>query len=177
MTAYSATGDTTSAAEGTRIVVAPNCSLSGRQALGLFGTVAGVSLLIALVFTLQGYWPVLPFAGAELLLLGWALGSSQKRGGYREVITVSDGRVTLEKGYASGDWQMEFQRDWMRVELQSLTWNECRVLLCSHGQRVQVGECLTCEERKALYERLHQVLQRQNYRIGTGRGAATPERE
>lgn len=159
MTAYSATGEANSAARDTRIVVAPNCSLSRRQALGLFGAVAGVSLLVALLFTLQGFWPVLPFAGAEILLLGWALASSQKRGAYREVITVNEDRVTVEKGYARGDWQKEFQRDWMRVELQSLAWSDCRVLLCSHGQRVQVGECLTCEERKALYERLRMVLQ------------------
>ncbi len=160
MTVSATAGEIASAAQGTRIVVAPNCSLNGRQALGFFVAVAGVPLLVAVGFALQGYWPVLPFAGAEILLLGWALAGSQKRGAYREVITVAAERVTLEKGYARGEWRMEFPRSWLRVQLHTTAWNESRVLICSHGNRVQVGTCLTCEERKALYERLQQVLGR-----------------
>lgn len=160
MTGCSVAGESIPASQKTRIVVAPNCSLNGREALGFFVAVAGVSLLVALGFAIKGYWPVLPFAGAEIFLLGWALSSSQKRGAYREVITVGENRVRLEKGYARGEWRIEFQRDWAQVKLQSFAWNECRVYVCSHGQRVEVGACLTCEERKALCQRLRQVLKR-----------------
>ncbi len=158
MAAYSATGEEISAARDTRIVIAPNCSLNRRQALGFFAAVAGVSLLIAAGFALQGFWPVLPFAGAEILLLGWALGSSQKHGAYREIITVGADRVIIEKGCARDEWRKEFQRHWICLELQTLAWNDCCVLIGTHGQRIRVGECLTCEERKALYGRLRQAL-------------------
>lgn len=32
---------------------------------------------IAALFTAQGFWPVLPFAGLEILVLGWALACSR----------------------------------------------------------------------------------------------------
>src|SRR5258705_8678146 len=57
-----------------RIELAPNCSLTVRAAAAFFGTLAFVTLAVALLFVVQGYWPVLPFAGLELpgLFLGLA---------------------------------------------------------------------------------------------------------
>ncbi len=44
-----------------------------RGALLFFGSVCFTTFGIAAIATVLGYWPVLPFAGAEMLLLGWAL--------------------------------------------------------------------------------------------------------
>jgi uncharacterized membrane protein YfcA len=52
--------------------LAPHCSLSTRGALLFFGSVCLATFGVAGVATFLGYWPVLPFAGAEMLLLGWA---------------------------------------------------------------------------------------------------------
>ena len=55
---------------------------------------------VAGVATLLGFWPVLPFAGAEMLLLGWALHSNMQRRFERETIDISDAEVVLT--YARG---------------------------------------------------------------------------
>lgn len=158
MTAGSVAGAPVPAKADSRIVIAPNCSLNGREALGFFVAIAGVSLLIALAFAIQGYWPVLPFAGAELALLGWAFARGHRRGRYREVITIDEGCVTLEKGYGPGEWRHEFNRHWVRPRLETRAWRDCHVMLASHGKQIEVGECLTVEERRALYKHLVRAL-------------------
>ena len=44
---------------------------------------------------LQGFWPVLPFAGLEMAVLGWALKTSMDRRHHRETVTVSDDEVRV----------------------------------------------------------------------------------
>src|SRR5688572_24166989 len=58
--------------------------------------VAAATLLIAGFLTLQGYWPVLPFAGIEIALLIWAVRTSMRMGLQRETITITEEYVTVE---------------------------------------------------------------------------------
>lgn len=142
------------------IVIEPNCSLSNRDALLFVAGVGSVSLGVAVLFAWQGFWPILPFAGAEVALLAWAVRHSMRRGRYREVLRVEGSRVTLERGLAKPESCEEFDRYWLRPRLEHDRWQECRVMLGAHGRKIEVGACLTCEERKALYRRLCEVLGR-----------------
>ena len=56
-----------------RIEISPHCSLTTRGAWLFFGSVCVTSFSLAGFVALQGFWPVLPFAGLEMALLGWAL--------------------------------------------------------------------------------------------------------
>ena len=73
------------------IVIAPNCSLSVRGAVLFFLTACAPCFGIAGVLTVLGFWPVLPFAGLEMLLLGAALRISLARRHHRQ--TIVDFRV------------------------------------------------------------------------------------
>ena len=53
-----------------RIELRPNCSLSPRGARLFVLSLAATTFGIAGFFAWQGYWPVLPFAGFEIGLLG-----------------------------------------------------------------------------------------------------------
>ena len=50
-----------------RFVIGPNASLSRRGAMWFMGSVGVVTLGSATGFALKGFWPVLPFAGLELV--------------------------------------------------------------------------------------------------------------
>ena len=145
-------------AQERRIVIAPNCSLNRRQTVIFLVGVGGISLAVAIVFAAQGFWPILPFAGAEISLLVWAMLHSQKRGRYREVVTVRESEVLLERGHAQAEECEAFSRSWVRALLEQGRWRESRVVLAAHGKRVELGACLTIEERKALHKRLQQIL-------------------
>lgn len=160
MTSEATVSNNPQAAGVSRIVIAPNCSLSPSDARLLVAGVGGISLAIAMVFAWRGFWPILPFAGAEIALLAWAVRHSMRRGGYREVLTVDEQTVTLERGLAGPESRDQFSRHWLRPRLEQGRWQECRVLLVSHGNGVEVGACLTSEEKKALFRRLCQLLGR-----------------
>jgi uncharacterized membrane protein len=70
------------------IIVKPNKSATWRTNLYVLIAVSIPSLGAAIGFTLLGAWPILPFAGAELIGLGAALYYVNWKLEYRQVVTV-----------------------------------------------------------------------------------------
>src|SRR6185295_10251587 len=130
------------------IEVRCNASLTRRQALVFFVGTLVASLAIALFWTFKGYWPVLPFAGLELFVLGFALGVSMRRGRYRELITISSDEIVIERGTTHAQERKRLPRTWAQVELVQAThpWYPSRLYLSSHGRRHEVGSVLVESE-------------------------------
>jgi uncharacterized membrane protein len=146
------------------ILLAPNCSLSDRGALLFFGGICCISLGIAGWFTLRGLWPVLPFAGAELLLLGWALRGSLRRRACMQIIAVSDEQVIIETRDHAGVKRIEFPRHWAQVKLRraETALHPSCLTIESHGRSYELGSFLTEEERRGLAGRLRRSVGRIN---------------
>lgn len=142
------------------VEVAPNCSMSWRQALWFYAWVCTASLGIAGAFAWRGYWPVLPFAGLELAVLGLALWVSLQRGSYREVIRIYPDRVVVEKGVRERRANVEFPLHWARVTLRPAPMASfpSQLLISSHGRSCEIGRCLTESERLGLRSRLEQLI-------------------
>ncbi len=79
-----------------QIEICPNCSLSVRGASLFFGSLCFISFGVAGMLAVQGFWPVLPFAGLEMVALGWALRMSLQRRFHRQTITVTENDVRVE---------------------------------------------------------------------------------
>ncbi len=144
-----------------RIVqILPNASLSPRDARFFFWSVVGATVLVSGTAVAAGYWPVLPFAGAELLILALALRHLQRRARYMEVIRISDKKIIVEKGENAIQERLEFVRHWSRVELRrSRAGNHLSHLwITSQGQGCEVGQCLTETERLGLARRLGEFI-------------------
>jgi len=144
-----------------RIELSPNCSLSPTTALVAFGTIAAASLFMALVFTMQGYWPVLPFAGLELAALGWAFWLTRRRARIREYVLFDDARVVVEKRGRRGDTRrIEFPRHWARVRLEPAPrrHHPSRLLIGASGRHCEIGRFLSEADRHSLRERLAELL-------------------
>jgi len=146
------------------IVLSPNCSLTPRGALLFFGSICAVSFGIAGAMALRGLWPIFPFAGLEMLVLGWALRTSLRRRHYAQIITVTDERVAVETRMAQHREQVEFPRHWAQVKLRRADTHlhPSRLTLESHGRSYEVGSFLTEEERRALAARLARTVGRIN---------------
>ncbi len=144
-----------------RIVqILPNASLSPRGALYFFMSVAGATVLVSGSAVAAGYWPVLPFAGAELLLLGLVLRRLQRRARYREVVRISADKIVVEKGENRVQERLEFQRHWSQVQLRrSRAGNHLSHLwIMSQGRGCEIGRCLTETERIGLARRLREFI-------------------
>jgi uncharacterized membrane protein len=164
----------------TRIVIGPNASLDLRGALWFLGSLSALALSVAGVCLWMGFWPVLPFAGAELMAVTAAVWVSLRRNRYREVVSLDDDRVVVEFGQAGAvgganiTSRMEFSRAWTRVSLDAGVnrHDRNRLRLGSSGQWVEIGRCLTDDERAALAARLKELL---STKPALGRMLATRE--
>ncbi len=144
------------------IEIRPNCALSVRGARLFFALASVAPLAIATFLTVRGFWPVLPFAGAELALLGWALHGSLERRHHRQSIWVTEEAVRVEvcrKGHAR---EVVFPRHWARVKLHrpAARLHPSRLTIESHGRQCELGSFLTEEERRGLALRLQRLIGR-----------------
>jgi uncharacterized membrane protein len=146
------------------IALSPNCSLTPRAAALFFGSICIVTLSIATVMALKGLWPIFPFAGLEMLALGWALRVSLRRRHYAQIITVTDEQVAIETREREQHERVVFPRHWAQVKLRRADTHlhPSRLTIESHGRSYEVGGFLTEEERRALAGRLVRSVGRVN---------------
>jgi uncharacterized membrane protein len=142
------------------IVISPNASMSCGQMCVFLLSMFLVSSMIALGFAWVGLWLVLPFAGLEMLVLAVAFYSVLKKSQCREVVYVDHDNVTVQSGRRGPEQQCIFLRAWTQVQLvsPSIRGYPSRLLLRCGGRQVEIGACLTEDEREALGERLNQIL-------------------
>src|SRR5215475_7829759 len=96
--------------EPLRIEIRPNCSLSVRSAQLFFASACVVPFGLGAILALKGFWPVLPFAGLEMALLGWALKVSLERRFHSQTITVTEADVAVESRARAGAERVVFPR-------------------------------------------------------------------
>lgn len=148
------------AAPAYRIELAPNCSLTPASARAFVGGLAFVTFATAGFFALQGFWPVLPFAGLEIGLLYWAVKASMRAGRQRELILVTEDSVVVERRGLARTTRLVFARHWAAVTLRGplAALHPSRLLIESHGRACEVGRFLTEDERRSLAARLRQLV-------------------
>ena len=137
----------------------PNCSLTPRGARVFFAAVCVPTFGIAGFATVLGFWPILPFAGAEMLLLGWALYTNMQRRHVHEFIDVSETEVVIE--YSRGETtRFVFPRHWARVKIRrpKSPLHRGRLVIESHGRACEVGEFLSEEDRQRLAAELRRLI-------------------
>ncbi len=140
-------------AAATHFDLAPHCSLSTRGALLFFAAVCSTTFSVAAIATFLGFWPVLPFAGAEMLLLAWALRANMARRFERERIDVTDQEIVIEYTFANAvPRRIVFPRHWARVKIRrpKSPLHRTQLVIESRGQAWEVGRFLTEEERRQL---------------------------
>lgn len=146
----------------TLLVIRPNASMTVRAAQGVMLVMALVSLSIAGLFTWHGFWPILPFAGLELVALGLALHVSLRRNRYREVIVFDGQRLKVEcgmKGEGAAltvDWARSATR--VLLEVGPHRNDPSRLRLVNGSRSLGLARCLTDEERERLAARLRELI-------------------
>jgi len=137
--------------------LAPHCSLSTRGALLFLASVSVPTFGVAGVATVLGFWPVLPFAGAEIALLAWALKTNMARRFEHEHIEVTETEVSIV--YADAQ-RVVFPRHWAQVKIRrpKSPLHRGQLVIESHGRGHEVGKFLTEEERRQLAAELKLLI-------------------
>jgi uncharacterized membrane protein len=149
--------------EGTEkkvITLMANASLTYKNALLFFIGISFVSLVIAIFFCIIGLWPVLPFSGLELMLLGYCLLLTLKRCRRKEVITITGKTIKVERGIEKPEEKEELPMGWVQVKLEKPQYrgHPTKLAIKSHGKRIEIGRFLVESERKTLAEKLQKML-------------------
>ena len=143
-----------------RIELTPNCSLTPSAAKLFFACTCLFSLVFAMLFVVQGYWPVLPFWALEMLALGLALNASMRNGKYTQTVLITESQISLVTRSRQGAQKQEFARHWTKVRLRSppRRHGTSRLTIESRGRACEVGSFLTEEDRCRLAERLRNLV-------------------
>ena len=156
---YKPEGDT---GEGLRITVCPNRTLSLRGMTVLFAGLTVVVLTIGVGFSLAGAWPVLPFAGLEMLVVGLVLYRLSRHADDHEQIIVDRERFTVIRRRGGCELRDEFQRYWTKVTLERHRgWHPSRLKVGSHGRFIVIAADVNEEERRSLSATLARLLRSQ----------------
>jgi uncharacterized membrane protein len=146
----------------THLVIGPNASLSKRQAWMFMGSLGTLSLAIGGFFALQGFWPILPFAGLELAAVTLALMHSLRRNAYREVVSFGAASIDIAFGLAGrgAGAKLTLSRSGTRVLVEAGPYRNSptRLLLTCGGQTVELGRCLTDIERERIAVRMRELI-------------------
>lgn len=143
-----------------RFELSARCSLTPRTARIFIASFAAGTFAVAGFFALQGYWPVLPFAGLEIGLLIWATRTSMRRGQEHETISISEESVVIQRRSGQIEQRSVFPRHWSKVKLHApqSALHPSRLIVESHGRACEVGRFLTEDERRSLAVRLKQLV-------------------
>jgi len=149
-----------SSASDCTLEIRPNRSLTRGGMVVFFLVVCLVTILISLRFVLLGAWVVMPFAFLEMMVLGGGFYAFEKATAYRELITLRGDELLVRREARNGNQAWTFQPYWAQVILQrdNRSWYPSRLFIRSHGNQVEVGSCLTEEEREELYGDLKRSL-------------------
>lgn len=144
-----------------RFIIRPNRSV-GRKGIIIFFTFVGlVSIGIGLRFWLLGAWLILPVMLLEITGLAIAFYLVQRASRNVETIDLSDNLLRVTRKVKSAVTEWDFQPYWVQVILRpdAISWYPSHLCLRSHGKMLEIGTCLTDEEREQLSEKLKHELQ------------------
>jgi len=162
------------------ITLRPNLSLSWQGNVKVFLLIALCSLLIASVFVMQGPRLVLPFSGAEILLLGASLYVFYRRASRIQLIRLNEHSVVIEQGYRRAEQRVEYPRYWSEFHIESSapTGNSVghkaaklqgieptansipRITISSRQQQTELGAFLGYADKQRLIHALKEITAR-----------------
>ena len=147
------------------IVAEPNRSATWQTNKLVLIVMCCLSGFIATGFAALGAWPVLPFAGLEMLALGSALYYVCWKLRYRHVITFGGDTVRIQKGhyYPRQEWEIDVQDAALSVTPEQHPWEGPAISLFSKGEEISLGEFLNRDDSLALLSHLRGRLRIGNH--------------
>ena len=140
-----------------RLELLSNLSLTLDRLAGVFLVLSTVTLLVALLPTLMGFWPVLAIAILHLGIVGWCFRLAWRGYWHRQVVRIAGDQVTLTDCSARGRLERSWNAAWVRVEIDH-SGTEPRLFLGMHEDRVELGAFVPVDERMEAADWLHRSL-------------------
>lgn len=123
-------------------------SLDRRRRWSAFALLTAISVVVAASFAIVGAWPVLPYSALELVGLAAAFLIVERRARDWERLTVAGDRVIVERAVNGEVRTREFNRRWLRVEMNVRARSrDPSLTLRFAGEPVEFGAALAPDRR------------------------------
>lgn len=129
---------------GYAITARRNNSLSSSDRILAFAFFALVCFGIAVAFACLGAWPILPYAGIEVLVLFLAFRWIERHARDYERLTINGDVLQIEVAEVGRMQKFQFNRSWAQVVCEH---DGSRLALRSHGREIEFGYHLTNDQR------------------------------
>jgi uncharacterized membrane protein len=137
----------------------PSPPLPPRALLTVLGIVVFINLMFAAWFLSRGAWPVMPFLGADIVLLAWAFRASTMAARRVERVTITPAELHLSRIPPKGPvTELSWNPYWVRVELDEPAEPWSQITLWSRGHGVRIGTFLPPTERVGVAAALKDAL-------------------
>ena len=136
----------------TSYVIQPNPPMGWRILCISFAVISVFILAFGIFFYTRGLTLILPFAGIDVLVLGYALYVTAKNAKVREVVRIQPSSVVVERGHWRPETIVEFERAWCKLDLikSANDWYPSQLIFRSGGNQLEIGKFLIEEERQDL---------------------------
>ncbi|MCC7275784.1 MAG: DUF2244 domain-containing protein [Alphaproteobacteria bacterium] len=125
----------------------------------LMAVLGAVSLAAGIVFLSIGAWPVFGFFGLDVLAVYVAFRISYRRADMAERLRLAGDALTVDRivrRRTAERWT--FQPFWLRVQMDEPPRWDSRLVLTSHGRRLEIGAFLAPTERAGAAQALRSAL-------------------
>lgn len=124
-----------------------NRSALSNEARSAFAALAFLLLVLSIVPFIHGYWLVPAFSLAAVASLTFALERHQKRAAPAETLEVGPGRL---RHADSRGRVTECEGPWLSFMVEAPTPSALRLLVRTAADVVEIGRCLSLDERRAV---------------------------
>jgi uncharacterized membrane protein len=140
-------------------ILYPNRSLSNTGFYVVMGIVTVVNVLSAIYYFILGAWPIIFFAGADILAVWLAFHLSYRQGRHHERLIMTHDELWVCRVLPSGhETRWRLQPFWTSLTMKRPADHDSQLQLISHGRRLIVGSFLSPAERGELADALDAAL-------------------
>lgn len=142
------------------LLIQPNRNLTWKQTRLVFLFLTCCIVAVAIYFFTLGAWLVLPFAGLELLVIGFGLYLHSCHAHQQQLIRIDADNITVVDAHKGGS-ELCFPRAWLRIvhTHDPVEWYPSRLFIGSHGKYIEIGKYLVESEREMLANNLRCTIQ------------------
>ncbi len=130
----------------TRIELLANLSWTLDRLVGFFLVLSAITLLVALLPTLLGYWPIMVVAIAHLAIVGWCFRLAWRGNWARQDVVIDDKYIRVHSRTLKTENRLEWPVQWVRARAEMLR-GETRAFLVLHDKRFEIGRFVPVTER------------------------------
>ena len=148
-------------------VLRPSPPMAPKILLRILAGVAFVNLLFVAYFLFKGAWPIAPFMGLDVVLLGWAFRASTIAARREEHIVLTPSELSVERRFPKKPLRSwTFNPYWTRVEMDDPPEHQSQLTLWSHGKFLRIAQFMAPKERAKFATSLKTALR--NARMSGG---------